>query len=119
MITVELHGLEITGSHGVLDEERATHNTFFFDVWLEVDDAAASDRLDATVDYRRVAVLLQQLSANRRFDLLEALAAAAARAIADELRVESVRVRVRKTYVRELGLPAEYTAATAEARPRA
>jgi 7,8-dihydroneopterin aldolase/epimerase/oxygenase len=116
VITVELEGLEIFGRHGVLDEERRDGQTFFYDIRLEVGDEALSDRVEDTVDYREVADCVRELSDGRRFDLLEALAAAVADALLDRFQVERVRVRVRKP--EPPGVPAAFAAATVE-RPSA
>lgn len=112
-MTVELAGLEIFGYHGVEEDERREGQRFLYDVWLEVPDTALSDRIEDTVDYRQVAACVREVSDGRQFHLLEALAAAAADAIAERFPVERVRVRVRKPEVR-LDLPVEYSAATAE-----
>ena len=110
---VELHGLEIFGRHGVLEEEKLDGQTFVYDVELEVDEPA-SDRIDDAVDYRLVADCVQEVSDSRSFDLIESLAAAVADELVGRLAVSRVRVRVRKP--RPPGLPAEWSAATAERR---
>jgi 7,8-dihydroneopterin aldolase/epimerase/oxygenase len=115
-ITVELYGLEIAGAHGVEEEERRTPQPFLYDLWLEVPDAAASDRLGDTVDYRDVVACLRELSDGRQFQLLEAMAAAAAETLVERFGLEEARVRVRKPAVR-LDVPVEWTSATVE-RPR-
>jgi dihydroneopterin aldolase len=114
VILVDLHGLEIFGSHGVTEEERATGQTFLFDIQLEVSDAALSDRLEDAVDYVEVAECVRGVSDGRQFALLEALAAAAADEIVTRFPVARVRVRVRKRDVRPADLPVEWTAATVE-----
>ena len=96
MIVVELEGLEVFGRHGVLDEERRDGQTFLYDVRLEVGDAARSDRIEDAVDYRDVADCVREVSDGRQFNLIEALAAAVADALAERFDVERVRVRVRK-----------------------
>lgn len=111
---VELEGLEIFGRHGVLEEERRDGRTFFYDISLEVSEAALSDRLEDAVDYREVAACVQEVSDGRQFQLIEALAGAVADAIAERFPVEHVRVRVRKPDPRPAGLPVEYSAAIAE-----
>jgi dihydroneopterin aldolase len=113
MVTVELYGLEIAGAHGVEDEERRNPQPFLYDIWLEVADAATSDRLDDTVDYRKVADCIRELSDGRQFQLLEAMASAVAEALVERFQVESARVRVRKPAVK-LAAPVEWTAATVE-----
>jgi dihydroneopterin aldolase len=114
-VVVELSGLELEGAHGVEDEERRNPQPFLYDLWLEVPDAATSDRLEDTVDYREVVNCLRELFERRQFHLLEAMAAAAAEALLDRFALESARVRVRKPAVR-LGAPVEWTAATVERR---
>jgi 7,8-dihydroneopterin aldolase/epimerase/oxygenase len=115
-VTIELAGLEIPGRHGVEDWERETEQPFLYDLWLELTEPAA-DRLGETVDYREVVELTREVSASRRFQLLEVLAAAVAAALVERFPLEHVRVRVRKPQVR-LGTPADYAAATVErARP--
>jgi dihydroneopterin aldolase len=114
MIVVEVAGLELQGHHGASEGEQERGQPFLFDVRLEVSDAALSDRIEDTVDYREVVRCVQAVSDGRRFALLEALAAAVADAILERFRVERVRVRVRKPEVRPAGLTVEWTAATVE-----
>ena len=112
-VIVELHGLEVFGRHGVLEEEKLDGQTFVYDVELEVDEPA-SDRIDDAVDYRLVADCVQEVSDSRSFDLIESLAASVADELVGRLAVSRVRVRVRKP--RPAGVPAEWSAATAERR---
>lgn len=113
-LSVEVHGLEVFGNHGAMQDERRAGQTFLFDLDLQVSDAALSDRIQDAVDYRAVVARVQSISGERRFHLLEALAATVADALVAEFPVEAVRVRVRKPEVRSAGIPAEWTAATAE-----
>ena len=114
MIAVELQGLEVFGRHGATDEERARGRTFLYDVRVEVDDAAFSDRLEDAVDYELVAACVKEVSDRGQFALLETLAAAVADAIVAGFPVRRVRVRVRKPGVRPAGLETEWSAATVE-----
>jgi dihydroneopterin aldolase len=114
-VMVELYGLEIEGAHGVEEEERRHPQPFLYDLWLEVPDAAASDRLEDTVDYREVARCVREISEGRQFSLLEAMAAAVADALIGQFELEGVRVRVRKPTVR-LETSVEWTAASVERR---
>ena len=116
MIVVEVEGLELQGHHGASADEQERGQRFLFDLWLEVSDAALSDRLEDAVDYRDVARCVEAVSDGRRYALLEALAAAAADAIVAEFPVDAVRVRVRKPDVRPAGFAVEWTAATVERR---
>jgi dihydroneopterin aldolase len=110
-LIIELHGLEVFGRHGVLDEEQREGQTFLFDVVLEVARPVA-DRIEDAVDYREVAARIREIADSRRFALLETLAAAVADALAESFAVEHVRVRVRKP--RPANVPAEWSAATVE-----
>jgi dihydroneopterin aldolase len=112
VIVVELEGLEVFGHHGVLEEERHVGQAFLYDVRLEVDDGALSDRIEDAVDYRKVAECVREVSDGRQFNLIEALAAAVADALVGRFEVERVRVRVRKP--QPGGVPATHSAATVE-----
>lgn len=114
-VTVELSSVEIEGRHGVEENERARPQPFLYDVSFDVSDAALSDRVEDTVDYREVVQLIRRVSDGRQFRLLEAMAAAVADALLSSFPVESVRVRVRKPKVR-LAAPVDWTAATVERR---
>jgi dihydroneopterin aldolase len=113
MIDVELSGLEIYGYHGVNAEERRHGQRFLFDVSVDVGHDAESDRLEDTVDYREVADAVREVSDGRRFNLLEALAAAVADELIRRFPITHVRVRVRKP---DVALPVEFSAATVERR---
>src|SRR5919204_138259 len=109
--TVELAGLEIFGYHGVNEDERRDGQRFLYDVWLDVGDAGASDRIEDAVDYRQVAACVREVSEASRYHLLEALAGAVADALLGRFPVAAVRVRVRKPDVR---LPVEFAAVSVE-----
>jgi len=116
VILVEIHGLELFGRHGATEEERGRGQTFLFDVELEADDRALSDRLEDAVDYVEVTECVRRVSDSRQFRLLEALAAATADAIVARFPVARARVRVRKPDVRPADLDVAWTAATVERR---
>jgi dihydroneopterin aldolase len=113
VITVELRGIALHGLHGVEARERERGQRFLFDVWVDVDEAALSDRIEDTVDYRRVAELVQEISDGRVYSLLEALAAAVADELMDRFPIARARVRVRKPDA-ELDVPVDWSGATVE-----
>ena len=113
MITVELRGIALHGRHGVEAGERERSQRFVFDVWVDVDDSALSDRIEDAVDYREVAEAVREVSDERAYSLLEALADAVARTLLERFPIDRARVRVRKPEV-ELDVPVEWSAATAE-----
>ncbi|MHB8430893.1 MAG: dihydroneopterin aldolase [Acidimicrobiales bacterium] len=97
---IELTGLRILGTHGVLDEERKRAQPFELDLALMVDFSTAerSDRLADTVDYAAaVDHAVGVVSGDASFSLLEALAGAVADAVlAGDRRIVSVEVALRK-----------------------
>jgi len=97
---IELRGLRLLGTHGVLDEEQLRAQPFELDldVALSTDEAAASDELSDTVDYAAlVDAVAAVVGGTRSFRLLEALAAACAEAALDaDGRALGVTVTVRK-----------------------
>ena len=97
-MTIELKGMMVFGHHGYLEEERRLGQRFLVDLWVDVDEAATeSDRIEDTVDYRRLAAVVQDVFAGPDRLLLEGLAGAIADGIiAGFEAVEEVRVRVRK-----------------------
>lgn len=111
---IDVRGLELRGYHGALEEEQRLGQRFVFDVTLVAHDAGVrTDRLGDTVDYTAVVDRIREVSDGRRFNLIEALAAAIADDLLERFPVSRVRVRVRKPEVR-LEVPAAYTAATVE-----
>jgi dihydroneopterin aldolase len=96
---IQLRGLRVVGTHGVLPEEQARPQPFELDLDLAVDLALASvsDRLADTVDYGAVAEVAAEVVAGPSFELLEALAEAVAQAaLASDLRITEVTVHLRK-----------------------
>jgi 7,8-dihydroneopterin aldolase/epimerase/oxygenase len=110
---VELYGLHVFGYHGVEEEEQRLGQLFLYDVEMEVGERGASDRIEDAVDYREVASTVREIS-QRRFNLLEALAAEVAEALIERFAVEHVRVRVRKPQVKPAGLTVEFSSVTVE-----
>jgi len=113
-VVIDVQGLEVLGFHGALEEEQRAGQRFFFDVQLVAHDAGIrTDQLADTVDYTAVVSRVRAVSDGRRFNLIEALAAAVADDLVEHFPVSRVRVRVRKPEVK-LEAPVEYTAATVE-----
>ena len=114
-MTIELIGLVVFGRHGYLAEERRLGQRFLVDLWVEVDEeAAASDRIEDTVDYRRLAALVREVFSGPERLLLEGLAGAVADGIVGRFdAVERVRVRVRKPDV-VLDPPVDHAAVVVE-----
>jgi len=97
-MTIELMGLVVFGRHGYLEEERRLGQRFLVDLWVDVVGAATeSDRIEDTVDYRRLAGLVRDVFGGEERLLLEGLAGAVADGILERFpAVTRIRVRVRK-----------------------
>jgi dihydroneopterin aldolase len=114
-MTIELEGLAVFGKHGYLAEERQHDQRFLVDLWVDLDEGATStDRIEETVDYRRLVGLVQDVFGGSSRFLLEGLAGAVADGIMARFEiVRRVRVRVRKPDV-VLELPVEHAAVIVE-----
>jgi dihydroneopterin aldolase len=114
-MTIELKSLVVFGHHGYLEEERRLGQRFLVDLRADVDEAATtSDRIEDTVDYRRLAALVREVFAGPERLLLEGLAGAVADGIVERFSaVERIRVRVRKPDV-VLDPPVDYAAVVVE-----
>jgi dihydroneopterin aldolase len=96
---IALLGLEFYGRHGVMPEEGRLGARFVVDLWLEVAFEGKGDRLEETVDYAQVYVLVEEVVRHRRFYLIEALADHLAEALLQAFpRLLGVRVRVHKPH---------------------
>ena len=98
---LSLLGMRFEARHGVHAEEKVTAQPFEVDLVLRADLAApaATDTLEATVDYGGLYHLVREIVEGPSFDLIEALAGAIARAVlaaTDPALVDEVEVRVRK-----------------------
>ncbi len=96
---IEIRDLRVTGTHGVLPEERERAQPFSVDIvaWVDMEAAQQSDDLADTVDYGALAEAAAEVVGGRSYRLLEALAGrlASALLIVDP-RLEAVEVTVRK-----------------------
>ncbi|MGA8295978.1 MAG: dihydroneopterin aldolase [Acidimicrobiales bacterium] len=95
---IEIRGLRVLGTHGVLAEEVTRPQPFEVDLELATPLRAAgsSDDLDATVDYGSVVETVRKLVETSHFQLLESLADTIAEAVLTDSRIDAVTVWVRK-----------------------
>jgi dihydroneopterin aldolase len=95
---IELRGLRVVGTHGVLPEEQSRAQPFEVDLDVHADlrSAGRSDDLGDTVDYGALAEAVARIVTTEHHALLERIAERIAEtALADD-RVTSVTVSVRK-----------------------
>ncbi|MFM2064745.1 MAG: dihydroneopterin aldolase [Cyanobacteriota bacterium] len=83
MDCIHLTGIRCYGYIGYLHEEKVLGQWFEVDLKLSLDlsQAAETDAIEDTLDYRTVITLVQNLVKTSKFDLLERLAGAIADAI--------------------------------------
>lgn len=95
---IELRGLRLLATVGVLDHERSAPQPVEIDVDLVCDLAVAdrTDDLGDTVDYGDVCARIDAIARSRPFALLETLAESIAAELLADDRVEAVEVSVRK-----------------------
>jgi dihydroneopterin aldolase len=98
MDQIVLEGMVFSGRHGVRPAEREQAQDFTVDVELDVDLAqpGRSDRVEDTVDYRRVHAIVKEVIEGKSVQLIETLADRIAVRVLDLDRVVAVSVRIAK-----------------------
>jgi len=98
MDKIFLDALRIETIIGIWDWERKIRQTVIVDLEMSADiaKAAASDEVEDTLNYKKVAKRVQQFVGESSFQLVETLAERIAAIIRDEFGVAWVRVRVHK-----------------------
>ena len=95
---VELRGIRVLGTHGVLPEERERAQPFEvdLDIALDLSRAGRSDDLGDTLDYGEVVESVAKVVGAGHCALLERLAELIADEVMADSRVSAVTVAVRK-----------------------
>jgi dihydroneopterin aldolase len=95
---IQIRGLRVVGTHGVLDEEKQRAQPFEIDLDIETDLARAgrSDDLADTIDYGAIVARVAGIAAGDHADLLEHLAQRIADAVLENPGAAGVTVTVRK-----------------------
>ena len=98
MDRILLEGMSFQGRHGVRPAERERPQEFKVDVEVDSDlsEAAKSDRIEDTVDYRQVRAITKEVIEGESQKLLETLAARIADRVLQLPRVGGVSVRISK-----------------------
>jgi dihydroneopterin aldolase len=99
MDTLILKECRFLSAIGITPEERAQKQEVIIDVEFPTDTgkAAASDRIEDTVDYFAVYEAMKELVESQEFNLVEAMGEAIARRIFERFPVSEVTLTVRKT----------------------
>ncbi len=90
--------MSFNGRHGVRPAEREQTQEFKVDVELDTDlvEPGRSDRVEDTIDYRRVRAIAKEVVEGESVQLIETLAARIAERVLELNRVVAVTVRVAK-----------------------
>lgn len=98
MDKIFLSALTVECIVGIWEWERRVKQTVIIDLEMATDirRAAASDRIDDTIDYKRVAKRLLTFVGDSQFNLVETLAESIARVVVTEFGVSWVKVRLNK-----------------------
>lgn len=95
-----LSGMQFYGRHGVFAEEKAMGQKFIIDVELNLDlhKAGTTDNIAHTPNYADIYAVVKNITTEKSFNLIEALAESIAHEVLSSYRVEQVVVRVYKPH---------------------
>lgn len=98
MDIIYLHDLRIECIIGIWEWERRIKQTVILDLDMAADirRAAATDRIDDTINYKAVAKRLIDYVGRSEFQLVETMAEKVAEILLTEFRLQWVRVRINK-----------------------
>ena len=98
MDKIFLSALTVECIVGIWEWERRVKQTVIIDIEMAADirKAAATDRIEDTIDYKRVSKRLQAFIGESQFHLVETLTEQIARVIVTEFGVQWVKVRLNK-----------------------
>lgn len=117
MDKIFLSALSVECIVGIWEWERRVKQTVIIDIEMEADirKAAASDRIEDTIDYKRVSKRLLAFVGESQFQLVETLTERIAQLIVTEFGVSWVKVRLNKQGAirgaRDVGIQIERSAA--------
>jgi dihydroneopterin aldolase len=98
MDIIFIRQLRIETVIGIYDWEKAIRQPVVLDIEMASDTAkaAATDRIEDTLDYKTISKRLKQFVGESRFELVETLAERCAAVIRDEFDVSWVRIKLDK-----------------------
>jgi dihydroneopterin aldolase len=124
MDKIFIHALKSEAIIGIFDWERQVKQAVYVDLEMAIDvrKAAASDAIEDTLNYKRVAKRLVAFIEGSSFHLVETLADRIAMLVLEEFGVESVRVVLSKPGAlrssRDVGVAIERERGDLDARTR-
>ena len=98
MDSILLEGMSFQGRHGVRAAERERPQEFKVDVEVDCDlsESGTTDRIEDTIDYREIRVIVKEVIEGESRKLLESLATRIADRVMQLPRVGGVTVRIAK-----------------------
>ncbi|MDU7515451.1 MAG: 2-amino-4-hydroxy-6-hydroxymethyldihydropteridine diphosphokinase [Varibaculum cambriense] len=95
---ISLVGIEERGRHGMLDHERQDGQLFLVDadIYLDLQGAGASDRIEDTIDYSQISALISRIITGPPCDLLEKVTTQIAEETLELENVQAVRICLHK-----------------------
>jgi dihydroneopterin aldolase len=98
MDSIKITGIRSYGYTGALPEEQVLGQWFEIDLilWLDVTQAAKSDDLQDTLDYREIINLVKQIVKTEKFALIEKLAATIIEKILTFKKIQKVHINLTK-----------------------
>lgn len=98
MDKIILQNMTFYGYHGLLEGEKENGQRFEVDleVGLDLSAIGARDRLESSVDYRKLFALVKNVMEREKYNLLEKAAEEIAQLVLSSFSVEQVIVRIRK-----------------------
>jgi len=95
---ISIHGINVLGHHGVEEAERKVGHRLVIDVdlFLDLAPAARDDDIRRTVNYEAVCNLVEEITAEEEFLLIESLADEIAAKVLERFAPEAVTVMVKK-----------------------
>ena len=101
MDIINIEGLVVHGNHGVLPEENRLGQRFIISAKLYGDfsEAKVSDKVEHTVNYAKVCDLIEEITQNSTYNLIEALASVLANTILEKFELlYKVDITVKKPF---------------------
>jgi dihydroneopterin aldolase len=101
MDKIIIEDLQVYAHHGVAQEEKAIGQMFIIsvEIGVDLDLAAKTDRLDATISYAEVCDEIQKVLQSKTYSLIEAAALQVVTHLFNTYpRIEEIKVRLKKPW---------------------